>query len=1131
MHDNLGKKIKKVGAMFLFPHKKHLWTFIRNSVGGQRCFFPLVVSVGAHETGRKRLENVVGPFSSLLSFRMTKLTSSIHVQGNPSISRRTIHFQEGVCEEIPEKEVEDEEEKGKKRELLRQRIAYELLVIRQSHNAPDSSSRQKEEGLDHIVKGKIISDPLQWRSVIQLFQGIPWIVGRAEGSDSSFIESSEYTRRAAQDRVLVEQLLFTLFRMQCSSSPPPTVYHAVYLLCRPSGVRRGQRVNQNSEKENKALPRSPFYPKGLYFHYGNYLYQQCLAAASLGKYVKAHFFASRCLVVLLIHAPVDDSATALRPSSMILGLQALHQWERYQNISEGKRMQRHGTRSAARDFSSLEFPSQMIAEKHLQCLSTDIGEGKEDEKFFSQWIAQKPTIPTTSLSGGVLTTPPSSPIMGRFSSNAGEMASSLLCQVCMYPSTPASTLLRAIHLFLSLSSPFSKEGKGGELLVRDRGAPQYCDEPLSSLPLLEDAFFPLPSLGWRNRLPSDKYNMSDNYKKDRVDREMTSGSENGHEYGWKKNKKMSGRGMKRKGDERQGFPPLWCVTDSSTPQGFAKGGDHLWQRLAPHWGDVLWNGNVLFALDSATRVVEFLQFLKGEDDPTTWLSEPSCVWPEGTFGPKGEDVEKIRNEVRQRLQRALFLVLDFPLDPQKKMWTSLNTNSMNSSSSSTAAVQDGDSEASTSHHLTLPCTLVEEQRRFCSLLGWLTHLLMESLALIRDVEGPQSARWCAHSVLVSNTLRDIFFFVKKIKDSTFSPSSVRCSPQEVEQELWSLVFDRIRRGVFCLENVSGGEIIMHDLAEKEDKRAGRNAEEGHREPTIPCIGDSSVVPSSPSTCSPFHRGPSSCFTGDGHAPERLSWISALYDSAQWQHPTINAYVDILHEWKQSRGMGEVFRVIERREYHALKAARRYSASSSTHSLSRTRSEEEKITSDSTSRDSFARKEDTLEMDKEKQESARGLEEQQRLPLALWKYSPSLSLSSCAKIIENCCEDPVRRRNIASARGEERKLNCSLPYQDPFLAKDVVKYMLMHLLLLQEKSNSASPLIRVPSSREEEEEGKNFNFTSDESRTTICDGSQTEKTEIECARWRSWIESVAFPLIIETVKRLKMKVNPEEWILE
>lgn len=1098
--------------MLGFPYKKHLLPCFRYSEKGSQCF---AVRFSSHFQGsvRKTYQNDDRPFSFRLSFSLRRLTTSISVNSFASIQPKCLCSAKGVEANNGEKKTESES--------LHQRIARQLAVLRHPYRISTSCSIENSKKVEKEEKN---SDPAVWRRAMALFQSIPYMPSTVGHSVCAPAFPFEKGAQGLEDRILLEHLLFTLFRLQA----PSTVCHSVYLIYRQFGWRREALPRTSSDKRQTGSVRRPFHSKGLYFHYASYLSQQGAVAASQGEFSKALFFVSRSLLVLLMHAPMDQSPYSLRPSMMILGLQTLHEWERYQWVSQRLNRTHHGTSTATRGRPNAVCSSHEVLGEGGEKTNENIRmyrvkEPMGEEACFSQWLEEKgysskaernqganemgdtlksiPGVfdsPSFSSPECVLISSLVSPHCYGKISHAGEVGHSLLYQLCTHPSTPPLTLLEGIRLFFSLDSPFSSKKEE------------------------EGAYFPLPPLARRTSSASITPHHH-TYQGIHSTGDDSGGPTSRHSRHEEAESSTCGR-AKHEERHRHASTSLWCVTDYTSSKFERRGNYH---RLIPHWGAMLWNKNVSFAIASTTHVAALLHFLKEEGDVKQMVSRsfPFCVFhpPSAASLHRKEDGVEFTakdgnftsKEFHASLKRALFLVLDFPLDSEMKMWMRpkgfpSNVDIMSSPSHMLEYLEQKPALRTPSSSFSK-----EEPRRFCSLVGWFTHLLIESVALIRDVEGVQSARWFTHSQLVSDTLQDIFFLLKRARKHFPNASSLSCTPKEAEQEVWSKVLDGVLRGVFCLEveprEETGGIVSKRKVGSQRG-----NANVQHMEESMNASNNMTTTCNFP-TCS---------LPGMNSIPVRLRWIPALYDASQWQIPTVNAYIVILHEWKQSNAMVEVFRSVQQKERYSLKALRTWITTSAYGSSEL----DYRVIPFSNPSDSLKGDEarhklmkgNSYKKDNEMSTSLLGKDTCTR-PSVLWQYTPSLSLLSCATIIEHCCTD---LQNGETGEGGEAGLRA----KDPFLARDVLKYMLAHLLLLQHRGDALDTMREVAILPISESARRNNDHNHNESHRMVYDAHQINQTKIECSRWRSWIESTGIPMIIETVKQLKMKVTPEEWVL-
>lgn len=974
---------------------------------------------------------------------------------------------------------ETDERCEKENNFLFHRIAQELSMLRQTrvngHQHVKSKKKWQQSNEEEKENEKGDED---WKKAMALFQDLPCNVEAREAPSGIAATYGRY--QTAQVTVLLEHLLFTLFRVQA----PPTICHSVYLMCRSLKMP----TTPSHFFHDKDLPtrslRSPFHPKGLYFHYASYLYQLSARSASTGNISQAVFYVSRCLVVLVVHAPLDHSPRSLKPSAMILGLQALGDWEHYKWNLEGV-LPTFGSTTLS-TASSPAFRSRVESEPPSRETAVD-GEREGEEALFNQWLLEKVStdpqhregrlekrsdaLVSSSHASSFDTETPSlrddASFPFLFSSdaptNAAVLRWSMLYHVCAVPSVSASSVLQAIRLFLSLPLCFSQHLKRMQSVCDDNG------------------YFPLPPLASHSSASFPSNDQEEVY---------TSRADD-HTF-----QRSHGDAKKRSSTptlhRSRSCTPLWCATDPSISP-------HVLHQRASSWREALWGRDVSLAISFSSRVITFLRFLNDEWATTDLIPEIFSLSTSDDALQRRNASAPVCSALRFHLQRAMFLVLEVPSSPDD-MWRAYRATSAPVSASDAAPlkkVPNASGIASPNENFPLSHALKEkEEHTFCSLLGWFAHLLLESLACLQEVEGTQSARWRAHSQLVSTTLQDMFFFVKKMNKTPRDSSCVRSSPREVEQELWSLVFDGVRRGVFCVDH--GGEEKQGAHIEKEE------AQKSSAHATKYSTDTTCLFPLALS--SPFSSLTESI-------PMLLSWIIPLYDSSQWRFPTVNVYITLLDEWKQSKLMSEVFRAIQRREWNALKAAQQVFTQSD-------------ILSVETSSESGASREhpiprqgdekwgesDVVEDDflaEIKTERTSSLDRKEKILLAdLQRYVPSLSLSSCALIIEHCCNP------ACGSKGREMSEHF---YQNPSLAEDVVKYMLIELLLQQNQKKifSSFPNARLENAKVVTKNG--MLSTIDACQGHSCSRHQKIYDERDCLRWRSWIERAALPMISQCGK--------------
>lgn len=1043
--------------MLISLHKRYLLSSFHRCGVLRRCYPLGSVQPWNREKSREACFHSLVSFSALFS-SSSRLTSFTDRPTSLATGAGT------SCDTECSATHEDNERHERGNNILFHRIAQELAMLRQTRVTDKQLVKSTTKEQQNEGEEKERGDE-KWKRAMALFQNLPWNVEIRE--KSSGIAADRWKNQTAQMTVLLEHLLFTLFRTQA----PATICHSVYLMCRSLKMP----TTSNYFSHAKELPtlwlRSPFYTKGLHFHYASYLYQQSARCAFLDNIHQAIFYLLRCLLVLVVDAPLDHNPRSLTPSAMILGLQALVDWERYKWNLEGA-MPESGPTTP----STASSPASRSREETEAQTGKTVVQKEPDgeEAIFNQWLLeiysadkhhQEKSIPkrsdvlesfthassfdteTPSLRNGV-----SFPFA--FSSeapvNAVVLAWSMLYQVCTFPSTSASSLLHAIRLFLS--APFC-----------------FSEHPLRRKSVREGNMqFPLPPLAWHCSASS----LSNDHEEDDTGRCDNHTLKRTHSGSKRRTSKRTLKGSRS-------YTPLWCVTDPSTSPS-------IWHRLIATWNEALWGGDASLAISSSFRVIEFLRFLNDEW-VTTDLIPGRFSFSSSNGTPQRRDGSiPVSGAFRCHLQRAMFLVLEFPSSPDG-MWRAFHTTSPSVSEM-------------TNLHRNFPFSNSSDEKEghmYCSLLGWFAHLLLESLALIRGVEGTQSARWSAHSQLVSKTLKDILFFVKKKTKTHRESSCVRCSPREAEQELWSLVFDGVRRGLFCLDQ------------RVEEKQGAYIEKEVPTKSNLHATKDPTNV-----TSLSRHALSSSFSSLTGSIPMLLSWIIPLYDDSQWQSPTVNAYMAILDDWKQSKLMGEVFHAIQRREWRALKATKEIFTQSGMLSSEMPsergvstgnailRLKEEKFDEADAIKDGFS-----AEM-KAKKTSL--LNNKEKALLAVVQlYVPSLSLPSCALVIQHCCH-PARH-----SKGGEMGDHF---HQDPFLAEEVVKYMMLQLLLQQNQKEISSFFV---SARFENTKGaaKNGVLSSNDAyRIHSCSQHQNTYDADDCLRWRSWIEHAALPMIVQSGKR-------------
>ncbi|CCW70137.1 unnamed protein product [Phytomonas sp. Hart1] len=335
---------------------------------------------------------------------------------------------------------------------------------------------------------------------------------------------------------------------------------------------------------------------------------------------------------------------------------------------------------------------------------------------------------------------------------------------------------------------------------------------------------------------------------------------------------------------------------------------------------------------------------------------------------------------------------------------------------------------------------------------WIAFDMLESLRELRAVERErtsiESSNWHLHTLEAIECLQTLLLLADGSPTACVQRNTKKKSDATAKnslQMLWYVILKEACEGSFASPNRSSS-LLLSSSAHNDSDEVGEIAKYIHNNK---CVGNGINLEKKNSL-----KGSSSSISGGCAVLSRL--VLPQYRPALWRRPTVNLFVDLLHQWGESGELRRVFYHIQKRESKLMNEAWRWIQNNPEGGEEDKEKEGEVTTEDAPS----------ISVPK-KQWKGSSSSSSSRLH-SRHRYVPALTLRSCEIILSHC-------GNFTDHRPNPNENHDNGPFSNAQTAHEVVQYMLFLLRWLKfrqgEFKNERNPklIAEVPHNHNERDE--------------------------------------------------------------